>query len=552
MKIRTRLLAGFSIVIVVSAALGFFAMMIIGRTSAMTGELYDRPMMASDFARSAVADFLRLDRAVTLAAMSASGEMLKSAAAPIAGLEATVLEDLGIVQERFPGVSGPVLVGDVKAALADWSRSTKRILVVATPAELAPLLGEKDAVAGKVEEKLDILVEGAKEEGLTFRQNAAEVGAFSYWILLVGLGVTVTIGIGIALLIARSIARPITAITGTMTELASGQTSVAIPALGRTDEVGQMAKAVEVFKQNAIDGERFQAERREEQMRKEDRHRAVEAHIGTFDNLVRVALDDLATSATAMHATSQRMSSTAEESSRQATAVAAAAEQASVNVQTVANATDELSSSVAEIGRQVVNSTTIAGQAVTEARRTNQTVQGLSAAARKIGDVVKLISDIASQTNLLALNATIEAARAGDAGKGFAVVASEVKNLANQTAKATEEISAQIASMQGATEEAVRAIEGISGTISSINEIATTIASAVEEQGAATQEIARNVQEAAKGTTEVSSNITGVNEAAGETGVAAEEVFTSAEDLSKQARILRTEIDQFLANIRAA
>jgi methyl-accepting chemotaxis protein len=179
-------------------------------------------------------------------------------------------------------------------------------------------------------------------------------------------------------------------------------------------------------------------------------------------------------------------------------------------------------------------------------------VQGLSAAAQKIGDVVKLISDIASQTNLLALNATIEAARAGDAGKGFAVVASEVKSLANQTAKATEEISAQVASMQGATNDAVQAIHSIGGTIGTINEIATTIASAVEEQGAATQEIARNVQEAAQGTGQVSSNIVGVNQAASETGAASSQVLASAEELGKQAETLRADVDQFLANIRAA
>jgi methyl-accepting chemotaxis protein len=211
-----------------------------------------------------------------------------------------------------------------------------------------------------------------------------------------------------------------------------------------------------------------------------------------------------------------------------------------------------LSSSVAEIGRQVTQSTEIAGQAVAEANRTNVTVQGLSAAAQKIGDVVKLISDIASQTNLLALNATIEAARAGDAGRGFAVVASEVKSLANQTAKATEEISAQVAAMQGATADAVQAIEGIGRTIGSINEIASVISIAVDQQGAATREIARNVQEAAQGTGQVSSNISGVNQAADKTGSAASKVLSSAEQLSGQAATLRADVDRFLANIRAA
>ncbi|HLI98822.1 MAG TPA: methyl-accepting chemotaxis protein, partial [Bradyrhizobium sp.] len=203
-------------------------------------------------------------------------------------------------------------------------------------------------------------------------------------------------------------------------------------------------------------------------------------------------------------------------------------------------------------GRQVSQSTEIAGQAVAEANRTNVTVQGLSAAAQKIGDVVKLISDIASQTNLLALNATIEAARAGEAGRGFAVVANEVKSLASQTAKATDEISAQVGAMQGATAEAVEAIEGIGRTIGAINEITSAISIAVDQQGSATQEIARNVQEAAKGTGEVSSSIATVNHAAEKTGTASSSVLASAEQLSKQAAALRADVDRFLGNIRAA
>jgi methyl-accepting chemotaxis protein len=346
--------------------------------------------------------------------------------------------------------------------------------------------------------------------------------------------------------------RPLNAMTGTMTRLAGGDKAVEIPARDSKDEIGEMAKAVDVFKQNMIRADELAAEQKAEQAKKEERQVAIEGFIATFESGVRGSLDTLASAATEMRATSQSMSATAEETSAQATTVAAAAEQASANVQTVATATEELSSSVAEIGRQVTESTKIAGKAVEEAGRTNTTVQGLSAAAQKIGDVVKLISDIASQTNLLALNATIEAARAGEAGKGFAVVASEVKSLANQTAKATEEISAQVAAMQGATGEAVQAIQSIGGTIGTINEIATTIASAVEEQGAATQEIARNVQEAAQGTGQVSSNIVGVNQAAAETGAASSQVLASAEELGKQAETLRADVGTFLANIRAA
>jgi methyl-accepting chemotaxis protein len=253
-----------------------------------------------------------------------------------------------------------------------------------------------------------------------------------------------------------------------------------------------------------------------------------------------------------MQHSAEAMSGTAEETTRQATAVAAASEEASTNVQTVASATEELSTSVQEISRQVGQSTSIAGKAVDEANRTDHTVSGLAEGAQKIGEVVELIRSIASQTNLLALNATIEAARAGDAGKGFAVVASEVKNLANQTAKATEDITEQIASIQAATSEAVTAIKGIGATINEINTISGSISAAVQQQGAATQEIARNVQQAAAGTQEVSSNISGVTEAARSTGKVAQDVLGAAKALTDQSENFRRRVDGFLEKIRAA
>jgi len=271
-----------------------------------------------------------------------------------------------------------------------------------------------------------------------------------------------------------------------------------------------------------------------------------------FSNKVEPLVARVAAQAVSLGETAEKMSGTAEQASRQATIVAAAAEEASVNVQTVATASEELHASVQEISRQVTHSTRIGVEAVEMAKRTNATVEGLMEAAQKIGDVVRLINDIASQTNLLALNATIEAARAGEAGKGFAVVASEVKGLATQTANATENIGAQVTAMQGATHEAVQAIKDISATISAISEIATTIASAVEEQGAATQEISRNVQEAAQGTGQVAISIGGVNQAAGETGIAATTLLATANDLGSGARTLQAEVSAFLSDIRAA
>jgi methyl-accepting chemotaxis protein len=405
---------------------------------------------------------------------------------------------------------------------------------------------------GAVQKAFEAIV-ASEVEGAQHTRETADGRYIVTRYLMVG-AVLFALGLSaiMAFYVRRAITGPLTAMTSAMRRLAGGDLGIAVPASGRRDEIGHMAEAVVVFRDGMVDARRLAAEQTAEQEQKEHRQIAIEEHIATFERSVLSSLAHLAAAATEMRATSETMSSTAEQTSAQASSVASASEEASANVQTVAVATEELSSSVAEIGRQVAQSTKIAGQAVEEAGHTNAIVQGLSQAAHKIGDVVKLITAIAEQTNLLALNATIEAARAGDAGRGFAVVASEVKSLANQTAKATEEISAQVAAMQGATSEAVQAISSIGGTIGAINNIATTIASAVEEQGAATQEIARNVQQAAKGTEQVSSNIVGVDQAAATAGMAAAQVLGSAEKLGRQAETLRADIDRFLANIRAA
>jgi len=270
-----------------------------------------------------------------------------------------------------------------------------------------------------------------------------------------------------------------------------------------------------------------------------------------FEADVKSVVETVSSAATEMQSSAEALAATADQTNQQSTAVAAASEEASTNVQTVASATEELSASVQEVGRNVQESSKIAEEAVTEAEKTNALVEGLAAAANKIGDVVNLINDIASQTNLLALNATIEAARAGDAGKGFAVVASEVKNLATQTAKATEEIAQQVAEMQSSTSAAVSAIGQIGGTIGKMSEISKVVTASVEEQVGATREIAENVTQAASGTQEVSSNISGVQAAAAETGSAASQVLEATRELSKQSELLKSQVDQFLQEIRS-
>jgi methyl-accepting chemotaxis protein len=382
--------------------------------------------------------------------------------------------------------------------------------------------------------------------------EAATRGSVEIW-MLIALGLAVVVVSGASLLIGRSISKALSAMVRAMTRLAGGDFTLAIPSLGRKDEVGEMAGAVEVFKTNMIETERLRAEQsdveqRQLQLRKADMHKLADAFEGAVGEIVEM----VSSAATELEASANTLTTTAERSQQLATVVAAASEEASTNVQAVASASEELTSSVNEISRQVQESSRVANEAVDQAQKTNDRVGELSKAAARIGDVVELINTIAGQTNLLALNATIEAARAGEAGRGFAVVASEVKALAEQTAKATGEISQQISGIQAATQDSVGAIKEIGDTIGRMSEISSTIAAAVEEQGAASQEISRNIQHAAEGTSQVSSNITNVQRGASETGSASSQVHSAAKSLSSESNRLKLEVSKFLNSVRAA
>ena len=440
---------------------------------------------------------------------------------------------------------GAALLGEYKQALTKLIENSKSI-----GEQTARMTESATAIMqGASALKADLVSDQQKIESGT----TALIGETERLILILAAG-GFLLGCVWAFFLGKGISRPMTAMCNAMRELAAGNFEVVLPGLGRKDELGDMASAVEEFKVQAVARAERDAATQEAQNKAASAARRTELirFADEFETAVGAIVANVSSSAVQLEAAAGTLTRTAETTQSLSSQVAGASEEASSNMQSVASATEELSASVDEIGRRVKESSQIAEAAVRQAEQTDGRIGKLSRAAQEIGDVVKLITAIAEQTNLLALNATIEAARAGDAGRGFAVVASEVKSLASQTAKATDEISNHISGMQGATQESVAAIKEIGGTIGKISDIASTIASAVEQQSSATQEIARSVQNVAQGTQEAATNVLHVNRGATETGAASEEVLNSARSLSSESTRLREELDRFMANIRAA
>jgi methyl-accepting chemotaxis protein len=431
-----------------------------------------------------------------------------------------------------------------KLALTDQADDYNQIGIDVTT-KILPLFKEAKKQAAE-------LLEKHRQLSAELQRDAVQQHAFSRIAIIGSCIVIFLIVLGGAFLIGRSITGPLGALTGAVTALAGGRVSIEIPGLQRTDEIGEMAAAVQIFKDALIAKTAADAAAAVEADGKFERGRRIEGITRDFESMIGDIVETVSSASTGLEASAATLSATAVRSEKMAGIVAAASEEASSNVQSVASATEEMSSSVNEISRQVQESSRIANDAVDQARKTNDSVAELSQAAGRIGAVVELINTIAGQTNLLALNATIEAARAGEAGRGFAVVASEVKALAEQTAKATGEISQQINGIQAATQGSVAAIKEISMTIGRMSEISSTIASAVEQQGAATQEISRNVQQAALGTQQVSTNIADVQRGATETGSASSQVLSAAQSLSGDSSRLKLEVSKFLQSVRAA
>jgi methyl-accepting chemotaxis protein len=545
--------------ILVLVGVGVYALLALRSNQAAVDALVSGPVRQSELANELTATTWTAHAKLYRLAATAANEKDEKKVAAIAKEASVAAARISDALKAVEGTQGE-LKGEafekLKAAVAGYLKQSKNAIEMADGDAGSALMFIKGAERNFADiEKLtdDLITRSSDSKDREIARAGIKLERQQLTLTAVLL-VVAFVGIVVSFLIGRNISRPVVAMSKAMRELAVGNFEVQLPGLDRGDEVGQMAHAIQDFKVQAVaKAERDTAER-EEKNRELAAARRAELHnlAERFETAVGDIIENVGSASNELENSAVILTKSSAATQQLSTVVAAASEETSTNVQSVASATEEMAGSINEIGRQVTDSNRITNEAVHQAQKTDARIAELSLAASRIGDVTKLITTIAEQTNLLALNATIEAARAGDAGRGFAVVAQEVKALAAQTAKATSEISTQIAGMQAATQDSVLAIKEISGTIGRVSEIAAAIAAAIEEQGAATQEIARNVQQAALGTTQVATNIADVNRGAGDTGLASSQVLSSAQLLSNENKRLKAEVVKFLATVRAA
>jgi methyl-accepting chemotaxis protein len=554
MRIGSKLVIGVASVVVLTAVASGFAMDGLLRVSALTTEMYEKPLLSISFARNALTNFVRMDREVTQALVTDDAEVRAEHQESATELESEIRDDLAVVRERVTDAETREVVDETLVLLDQWRAMAEQIFQ-ADPSDQgarAALSEAKQDLLAEVEESLSLVVEFTTEQGFNFRENADEVAERTLRIQVIGVALVLLLGIVIAMMIGRYLGRPLNAISSRMKAVSLGEFEGEIPCRDNRDELGDMARAIDVFRNNALEVERLQQEKADAMAQASDRRRQAREHIAAdFEATIRRVAAAMSEAVGSMRQTAGELDEAARGASEQSVSVAAAAAQATDDAQSAAGEAEGLSVSIREVGDRATASANVTGGAVTAAREISGKVSALDQAVEKISNVIDLIDDISRQTNLLALNATIEAARAGEAGKGFAVVAGEVKNLANQTASSTHEIDSMIDLIRSQTAETVTAIRDMNGIIETLDENATAIASSGERQAEATGEISRHVRDAADGTREVGDGMSEVAQAVGRTNEMTSQVLSAADGLMRHSSDLDTQIDQFLEKIRA-
>jgi methyl-accepting chemotaxis protein len=559
MRLRWKLAVSPVLIVVAALILGVLTLdMTKGQQKALDSLYHDglsQQQLVSELANLLVAIQADLYRTMTWQNLGVSDEQVKTSVTATIALLGKITPQLDKLDTSAgTTAAGHAMLADVRTAADSYAKQARQAIVMldTDPGMSAAMLRAAERQYTKLEQVMAEWSAAQQQANDALYEDARRSAHDSLVAFFLVMAAAYAAAIGISAAVGRAVGKGIATVTRVMRRLAEGDTTVTVEGTDRRDELGEMTRAAEIFRENRRRADELERVRSADIEAKECRRIALERSAARFEATIAGMLNMVADAARHLKETAQSMTATAEETNRQSSAVSDAARQASSHVNTVATAAEQLAASVREISRQVAQSSAIAGGAVDESRRTDGIVRSLTDATHRIGEVVDLITTIAAQTNLLALNATIEAARAGEAGKSFAVVAGEVKSLATQTGKATDEVTGHIDAVQERTKAAVEAISRIAETIRRIDTIAGTIAAAVEQQGVATQEIARNVQEAANGTQGVTENIQGVAESAQSTGRVAEDVLASADHLHVQADGLRREVHRFLADIKQA